>query len=266
MGGADVTARENTVPPPPEGFVIALQFYAGDKDRALRLARLIANIEPEVRRDVALAVCPRFDIGDCDDIATTMFDDIATTMFDVMKKIPALLVESDDPTGVGHPEGANGLWSFTFNALAEMWQAGRLNYGSVFFIEPDGCPLRRDWISVLLNEHRRTLEAGKRVTGAVMHQPDPTRSPHVNGSLIAHLSLWADRPSLHRTPADQAWDLFHAPVLMAEVRETSLVRNIYGATEYTPPVLAALARQTAFLASTKDDSTIEWAESALVGR
>jgi hypothetical protein len=246
---------------PPSGFVIALQFYEGDMPQALRLARLLADIELEHREDVTIALCPRFDV-----VSRDACEGIERTLWHLYAKFPALVIQSTTPTGIGHPEGPNGLWAHTFGELARMWSDGLLDREAVMFIEPDGCPLRTDWIEMMLLEADRAFGAGKRVVGALMTGDGPKRCPHVNGTLLAHLSMWADRPSIHSTPQDQAWDLFHARVLVAEAMPTTLAKNVYGATEYTAPVLASMARATAWIASTKDQSTIEWAERTLVGR
>ena len=43
-------------------LAIALQFYPGDQAEALRLARFLADLEPEYRDDVLLIFAERFDV------------------------------------------------------------------------------------------------------------------------------------------------------------------------------------------------------------
>ena len=43
-------------------IAIALQFWQGDATKALRLARLLAELEREFRADVGLVFCRRFDV------------------------------------------------------------------------------------------------------------------------------------------------------------------------------------------------------------
>jgi len=243
----------NVVPFPPSGLVIALQYYAGDEGAAMRVARLIADLEPARRDDVLLAFCRRHDTPQ----SRLSWD----TQLHCGFKFGTMAIQSERK-GEGFPAGPNGLWSGTMDALARAWRSGKLPVSSVFCCEPDGVPLRRDWIGVLKAEHARTLRAGKRVTGPWVEHP----IPHFNGTFISHLSLWWDRPSLHETPAEQAWDLFHAHVLASEGQATGAIKNIYGAVDWTPGALAALARETAWLTSTKDTSAIAWAERTLVER
>lgn len=95
--------------------------------------------------------------------------------------------------------------------------------------------------------------------GPLMNNP----VPHLNGSMALHLSIWPDRPSLHRCPPNQAWDLMHAAVLMSEARPTSWIKNPYGACAWSPESLSVMAKETAFLCSQKDDSALAWAEKEL---
>jgi hypothetical protein len=241
----------NYVPYPPAGLILAVQYYDQDEAAAMRLARLIADIEPKRRDDVMLMFCRRYDMP-MTGLAWHTF------LHCGLKFRVGQLVSGRD--GKGHPAGCNELSAGVFDQLAAGWAAGRLGMPSVALLEADGCPLRPDWIDCLLREHAATVEAGKRVTGAFVTTP----YQHINGSLIAHLSMWLDRPSLHHTPSEHAWDLFHRAVLTAEARPTSMIRNLYGARGYSDEVLAALALDVAWLASTKDSSAIGWAERTLV--
>lgn len=250
--------QENYVPYPPLGLVIALQYWEGDEARAMRVARLLADIEPRRRHGIALAFCRRFDMPETDLLAQTMEH--------CAPKFAVTAIRSTRP-GAGHPAGCNELWSGSMEALTELWAAGHMNAASVFFIEADGAPLTREWLGRLQREHQMALASGKRITGALMASGgERARIPHVNGTLIAHLSIWPDRPSLHRTPADQAWDVFHSAVLSSEARPTTQIKNVYGARRWSAAALKAMAKETAWLSSTKDDSALEWAERTLVKR
>lgn len=245
-------ARDNEVSCPPSGLIIALGYYAGDEAAAMRLARLLADIEPRRRSDVTLALCRRFDV----ELSPLAWQ----TQLHCGHKFGTMALRSEREA-VGHPDGCNGLWAGIMDKLAESWATGRLNAHSVLFLEADGCPLRRDWIDRLIAEHTRTLAAGKRVTGHLMEVTD---YPHLNGTMALHLSMWADHPSLHFTPPGGAWDMHHAAVLAAAARPTRLISNFYGSRDWTPGALAAVAKETAWLASVKDDSALRWAEQNLV--
>lgn len=252
-----MTLDDNTVPVARETFAIAIQYWAGDEARAMRVARLIADIEGEPRSDVMVAFCRRFD---CE--WTSLAERTAQY---VSHRFPVMMMQSDRRK-VGHPDGANGLWSGSVELLANMWREGRAR-PSIFTVEHDGCPLSRDWVDRLSAEHMRALGAGKRVSGCMMEpRPQHGLTAHVNGTLMLHASMWFDRPSIQVTPDGDAWDIYHGNVFMSECQPTNLIRNIYGATDWTPGVLEALARDTVWLSSTKDDSALEWAEGTLVTR
>lgn len=255
---ADPSSRDNEVDCPPRGLTLAIQCWPGDVKVAMRVARLIADIEPARRSDVSLAFCPRFDVDEFG------LAEIARTRVYCGHKLGTFLVEQpEDRRGTGHPAGPNDLWAGVMDVLSRAWQAGETAHPAVFFVESDGCPLRADWIDMLLRSHRAATEIGKRVTGCATFSGGV---PHINGSLIAELSLWLDRPSLHRTPPKQAWDLFHARVLLAEGANTSAIKNVYGARGWSPEALTAMAKETAWLASTKDGSALAWAEVELPHR
>lgn len=252
-----MSGHQNLVPYPPAGLVLAIQYWEGDEAQAMRLARLLADIEPEAREDgTVLALCRREDL----ELPSALAEE---TLFHCSTKFKVMRLRARRP-GKGHPEGCNALAASVLDQLAIAWRAGNLGAPSVFLMEADGCPLSADWINRLRAEHQDALLRGKRVTGAYTEGTVPIRIPHINGSLIAHLSMWFDRPSLHQTPTSEAWDLFHAIAIMQEAQPTGLMRNLYGARDWSDSALAALARESAWLANTKDDSALRWAEEHLV--
>jgi hypothetical protein len=244
-------ARDNFVNLPPSGFTIAIQYFRDDMPAALRLARLIADIEAERRDDVNLALCPRFDLE------RTPAQE--ATFMHCAGKFPTFFCQSERE-GTGHPSGSNQLAAGILDRMAASWRAGTSRTSAVFLVEADGVPLRRDWIDRLLAEHARALRAGKRITGDLVDDG----IPHVNGSCIIELSAWLDHPSMHETPPASAWDLHHAPVMMAECRPTRMISNLYGSRDWSHAALAGVAKYGAWLANTKDDTAIEWCERTLV--
>lgn len=247
MGGP----RVNLVPYEPTGLTVVLQYWADDEAAALRLARLLADIEPAPRKDLQLVLARRFDLP--------LSAEAWNTLLHCGAKFSVSHVQIKRE-GTGHPAGPNALWSGAMEFLARGWRRGMLKRSACFFIEADGCPLRSDWASVLIAEHQASLLTGRRVTGALTRLP----VPHFNGTLIAEASVWLDRPSLHRTPPDQAWDIFHAAAFLQEGRPTPLIKNIYGAQGMSDEGLAALSAETAWMSNAKDSSVIGWAERTLV--
>jgi hypothetical protein len=240
----------NTVPFVAPGLVVALQYWEGDRERAFRLARLIADIEPIYRGDVTLVLAGRFDVDPELAFDTVSYCNAKMRTFSIRSNLP----------GTGHPDGSNDLWCGTMEKLASLWVDGDLDRDDVFTVEADGCPVSGDWIYRILDEHQRTLDAGRRITGAFMPRPQP----HINGTLVCSVPWWIGTPSLRRTPNGQAWDVFHRATILAAAARSDEIRNIYGASKWTDAQLRPLSRQAAWLSSTKDDSAITWAEGALV--
>lgn len=242
----------NRAPLPPLGLAIVVQYWGGDEAASLRLARLLADIEPAPRADVTLVLARRFDV----EFSREAWE---TSVY-CGKKFRATTIRAKRE-GTGHPAGSNALWSGSFEQLAEQYAAGGTDFSTIFTVESDGCPVSVDWIDRLRKEHGLAMHAGKRVVGARMDRV----APHINGTLVAHLSLWADRPSLHRTPPNMAWDLFHAPVLLAETAPTTLILNAYGSRDWTDASIRGLHSGTCWVANCKDTSVIDWAEKNLIG-
>jgi hypothetical protein len=232
--------------------LIALQYWLGDEEQALALARMLADIEPRMRDDVVLVLSRACD---CE-----LSAEAQRTREHCERKMRTILLQSHVER-YGHPDGCFGIWSGTVGRLYEFWQTGMVSYGqsSVLTVESDGCPVRADWIDRLKAAHERTLAQGLRVTGAVMDEP----VPHVNGNLCMHLSVWGDHPSLRECAPGVAWDIQHAQVLLPLTRPSNVIRNEYDTRDWTVGALAGIAREAAWVHGAKDDSVLRYARSRM---
>lgn len=230
-------------------MIIALQYYAGDEELALSLARLIADIEPK-RRDGDLLVLARR--RDC-----PLSAEANRTEEHCSTKFPVMMLQSERQE-VGHPDGCFGLWYGTLDKLHRMWIGGAIQWDlgrDVFTCEADGAPIRRDWISRLETMHRKSLATGKRITGAAMDYP----VPHVNGNMVLDLSIVADYPGLAECPSGVPWDCHHGTVLLRETRPCLAIRNDYDSRDLTAGYLKAVAYETAWVHGCKDESLMTYA-------
>lgn len=232
-------------------MLVVLQYWKEDETRAMRLARVLANVENGRKRDGVTLVLARR--GDCPES-----EDLAQTRAECAEVFRVMTLRSPRPE-VGHPDGCFGLWAGAARRLYELWiggafpwQAGR----TAFFCEADGAPIRRDWIDRIIHAHAASRAQGKRVTGAVMDEP----MPHVNGNLIMDLSLVADYPSLMDCPSGVAWDLHAAPVLLQETRPSMVIRNEYNTRAWTASSLMPIGRESAWVHGFKDNSVLEYAQ------
>lgn len=236
-------------------LAIAIQFWEGDKTKALALAKLLADIEPERRDDVALIFAQRFDVQ--------MSADIYHAQQYCARKFPIFHISSEREQ-TGHPNGCYGLWAGTaeqcYRHYCRTWP-----YHSVFFCEADGAPLRRDWIDLLKRRHAETLAAGKRITGHIV--PENKHCCRlVDGTLLMHISCWADHPSLHTCRRDVAWDVFHAQTLLSEAIDNRAIVGKYGMRRMTRDLFEHLGKSSAWVSGIKDGSAMALARELVAPR
>ena len=162
----------------PLPLALVLQFFSGDKHRAIELARLMADLEPAKRDDVVFIFARQ---DNC-----PMDDEIQAAQLYVGRKFSVMdMVTKVDPEKK-YPGVCFDAFASACQQLSDWYHTGLLPYGNAFFFEADGAPLRSTWIDDIKRAHTETLMAGKRVTGPAMrfggidsmHQP----AGHVNGS------------------------------------------------------------------------------------
>jgi hypothetical protein len=190
-------------------MIVALQYYEGDLEATMALARLLADLEPAPRNDVILSlVCQP---------NTPMNKLTEKTLAHCARKFEMEWVVS--PLGAtGHPEGCTYLWAGTMQHYHARFKAGTLNHDAIMTLDGgDGVPLHQNWLSQMLKEHSRTLENGKLITGSPywlgecpLHvNPNAifqfsvldktaliTDVPRFNGSLLSHFDIYHRRDML----------------------------------------------------------------------
>ena len=238
----------------PMSLALVLQFWQGDKREALRLARLIADVEREFRDDVVLVLVRQSMVE--------MDKEIWDTSLYCGRKMPVcgdFVTKFDDTKP--YPGVCFDPWASACQQLSDAYHTGKFPYHSGFFFEPDGCPMSEDWIDRIKLAHDQTLLMGKRITGP---RSNYRGMQHINGSLVMHWSCWEDHPSLHRAPPDIGWDIFHGQVMLAEAGPSPIIRGEYGAKDITETMWRAMAAQSAWLTSVKDSTHHHWARRILV--
>lgn len=229
-------------------LVLALQYWEGDEEQALTLARLLADIE-KVQTDQVLLVLARR--ADC-----SLSLEARRTQLYCAQKFTTLCIQSERRE-TGHPDGCFGLWAGTAAKLYQLWMRGAIPWEAgrtTFLAEADGGPLSQWWKQRLIASHDITRRRNLRVTGPVMEHP----FLHVNGNFMMDLSLIGDYPALMSCPSKVAWDLHQAPILVKEARCSFVIRNEYDTRDWTPGVLNPLGRETAWLHGCKDESLFDY--------
>jgi hypothetical protein len=243
-------------------MVLALQYYVTDMERAMSLARLLADLEPKFRDDVLLGlVCQP---------GTPFMSTVKDTIIHCSRKFPVEHVCSRFGAK-GWADGTGQLWRGTMSHFYGKWQSGELRHDCIFTFDGcDGVPLHNNWIDLLMGEHDHTRKQGKSVTGVLTI--DRFHQPHINGNLILDFVLFGAFPSLHDTPLgatrdnnNPTWDVYHAPVFMANASASSVVRNDWNSTGVTIDMMNRSAEHSIWLHGYKDHWLRTMARERLLG-
>jgi hypothetical protein len=233
----------------PMPIALVLQTWQGDAYRAAVLLRLLADIEPvEVADDVLVVAVQE----------GTQHKDLEDAIIYAARRFAVSMIYTKVDLTKTYPGIAFDPWASAVDQLSQQRNTGKLRPASAFFFEPDGCPLRTDWRAWLKRSHAETLQHGKNVTGARMREQD-----HINGSLVMHLDLWANKPSLRTCPPESPWDIHHGHTLVSESHPSHVIRNEFGL-HVSREMFLQYRRESAWLTGVKDGSHHEQARKLLV--
>lgn len=198
-------------------LLLALQYWSGDYDKAMRLARRIAEIEKNYRRDVQFLFVQRFDAPAPD----------KGTLFALEGRMEVGVYKTKR-RGTGHPGGCNDMWH---DLVGEMWRRHLQERGfsgkfsGVFSFEADNVPMRADWLNWLIAEWEKARASGSLVWGCYMENP----APHINGNMTWVPDLFGRVKGLEGCATFVAWDVFHAPKWLAKSAKAEGFANFYRA-------------------------------------
>jgi hypothetical protein len=196
-------------------IVLALQYWDGDKDMAMRNARRIADNEPKFRDDVEMCFVHRFDSS----------PDAAT--IDYVSKKMEVSVYKGQRRGVGWPGGCNDLWcDLMQEAVRRSRTANWRDAKAIFTFEADCIPIAKNWIDEFHREWDAASAEGKLVAGAWCDSCTPLG--HVNGNAMFHLQI-ALKLGLVGCAADMGWDVAFAMAMSPHWKKSGLIKNLYRA-------------------------------------
>jgi hypothetical protein len=201
-------------------MIVAPQYYDGDVAPSMSLARLLADIEPSRRDDITLALVSQ--------PGTQLTPLVKATADHCSAKFNVEILQSPFG-GQGHPEGCTALWAGTAKLYYDKWKAGNLKSNCIFMLDAnDTIPLHRDWISLSLAEHSRTLSQGKLISGTPYFLG--TCPLHINPNAIFELSVFektrfiTDVPKHDGTLATH-FDIYHREEMLAHCCPSSIVHT-----------------------------------------
>lgn len=182
-------------------ILLALQFWQGDKERAGKLARFIADQQVAHSQEVDLLLSARWD---CDPDPSVVRH--CSRAFNVYTTKGSTKL-------TGHPAGCWALWHDTVEFVRDGTSSGRLpRYDCVLTFEADCVPLTKDWAVRLLGAWLRD-GAGQMALG---HEilPKVSPYPHLNGNMLVSGELrHLDELAKFTCSTKSAWDLKIYPLL-----------------------------------------------------
>ncbi len=192
-------------------IALVLQFHESDKPQAMRLARMIADIEHLPREDVKFIFAARFDCEHDEE-----------TVNHVRVKFPYVEAITTTTKLIGWPFGPNAM---AVDVL-EYLDAGSMMDGALL-LEPDCVPLSRHWLNVLIDEWQTARKENKVILGAWRNSGPP--GGHINGNCILHpqLASWLRSRGfeVRQMAGGMAWDCSIAPWVRDHWMTTGRILN-----------------------------------------
>jgi len=228
-----------------------MQFWSRDREQAIAVMKLLADIEPQHNPDFDLLVSARFDC-----------EYNPSFIKHVSRKFNVFTYQSTTKA-TGWPGGCNALWLDSMKHIHDRIKDGEMpQYKWVLCMESDDCPLSRTWLKELDTEWD---ELNMKVVGDVVPYP----KHHINGNAMfsADLDFLGFIRKIKKIP-NVGWDY----VLADRFRwwgwaSSPLIRSIWGTkTAQESTVNHFIDQGVRMLHGVKDYSVIQWARTALVGR
>ena len=137
-------------------------------------------------------------------------------------KLSGCEVKLFESTVDGYPKGPNEQAIDIIRASPSVYR----DFKAVLLIEPDCCPMTKDWLEQLSESWDRASAAGKLIMGSwhPINIDHPTLG-HINGNLMFSPEL-AKRITIPDVPDDKPWDTYLADVFQPYWCRTGLIKNL----------------------------------------
>ncbi len=191
-------------------FILALQFFSQDRATAMRLARLLADIEPAFRDDVEFLMVARFDTDHDPETISYVADKFTVSWITTFTK------------WTGWPGGPNAMALDTLEWVA----ANRPNTVGVLMLEADVVPTSPDWLNRILWTWA-LADSDTWMMGA--WRPSGGEYGHVNGVAVFAKLV----PIREIISPDLAWDCGISWHARYHWWANSIIRNCFQETDAT---------------------------------
>lgn len=235
-------------------LLIALQYWEGDREEAFDLLQLLSETTEEKNPYADIAAFARFD-------TSLPEDGLLKKLGRSFNKVYAIKGKQHL---IGHPNGCNGLWSsLVEQAYLRSTQSSTSRppewseYNGVFGIEADGCPISKDWLSVLSKEWNSLKEKGCSFMGHwLSSNVEHPEVGHINGNAVFAMDLLRKVPTVAGTPHAVSWDTYHAKALKAAGwANTGVIQSIWNTKTINIDGIEAIRKTGAvYLHGVKDNS------------
>lgn len=241
----------------PTKILLALQFWKGDMEQAMKVARLIADLEPRHSEFADFLFVSRFD---CEQDMKTV--EYVSTKFNTHTYI------NRHRRGTGWPSGCNDLWFGTMDHCYSFSEAKRFPpYKAVLTFEADSCPLTPNWYRELSRAwDEQTAVKPVKVFGSLLQYP----GWHINGNALFSADLkflyWVSRQIGGCDPT-KGWDFLLAKDFKREGWADCPRMNSHWQRKTMPDeeIDALRSSGVVFLHGVKDDSVISHMRKKFVG-
>jgi len=231
----------------PRKFLVVINYWNGDREMAINLANLICDLEPKFNDKVDIMFYRRWDANV---VPTFLIDKLKIKFGDVHNHV------CRRRNAIGYPYGPNEMFYDLLETMGNRdWQT---KYFAFLNMEPDCCPLSRDWLKGILQAYDEAYNEGKSATGHIHNQANFN---HLNGASIYATDFWhkAGAMNIIGGPTNIAYDIYHRNRVMPLSKDTNFMLLDFNRKTITEEDLFSLRKNGEFpvyLHGVKDVSAI----------
>lgn len=241
-------------------LLIALQFWSGDREQAMRLAQLIAENEPARRDDVMFCF---FNRSDCEPVDRETLGKMLMKM-DAFSRVSMTVDRETD-----WPDACNAMAIDVLRQSAFQWKFGPWHdISGVLLLEPDCIPIARDWIDQVKKEWAAAFIDGKWLMGT--WRDGGGDLGHINGNMVVRPDF-AQLVDFTQVYPGLAWDCALAPQLHTHWQVTYLMCNRWKERKLCDEIIqvhrdahgSSIFQKPVLVHGVKDDSVWDYAKRVL---